>query len=153
MLIALAVTFVAMLPGLWLVDRYYAATFSRIVGRPSPIAAWWLLGAVAVSAIVPGGPLGPGQMAVPFLIGAAAAFWIAVRDWPLRAHHLLGCAAVAFGAAIQLMSLQSDSLPRAQAIAFFALGVAYVPVGLLDHRLLTSVMRKPNGEAGVVRQE
>jgi hypothetical protein len=152
-LIALIVTFIAMMPVLWLVDRYYTAKFGRTVGRPTPIAGWWLLGAMAVSATLTGKPLGPGQMASVFVIGAAAALWIAIRDWPLRAYHLLGCVSVAFGAAIQLLSLQSDFLPRAQAIAHLGLGLAYIPIGLLDHRLLTSVMRDRAGEPEVVRQE
>ncbi len=152
-LIALIVTFVAMLPCMWLVDRYYTGKFGRIVGRASPIAGWWLLGAMSLSAVLTGKPFGPGQVAGLFLIGAATALWIAIHDWPLRAYHLLGCAAVAFGAAIQLTSLQSDFLPRAQAIAFFALGLAYIPVGFLDHRLLTSVMRKADSEPGLLRQE
>ena len=153
-LIALIATFIAMWPVQWLLDRYYTAKFGRTVRRPSPIAGWWLLGAMAVLATLTGEPFGPGQiMIATFLIAAGAAFWIVVRDWPVRAHHLLGCAALVFGASVQLASLHSDALPRAQALSFLALGLAYIPVGLLDHRLLASVMRDRAGEPGVVTQE
>ena len=148
-LIGLIVTFVAMIPCMWLVDRYYTAKFGRIVGRVSPIARWWLLGAMTLSAMLTGNAFGPGQLVGLFVICAAAACWVTIRDWPLRVYHLLGFAAVAFGASIQVASLHSDSQPRAQAIAFLALALAYIPVGLLDHRLLTAVMRPRDAEAGL----
>lgn len=148
-LIAVIVAFSAMLPCQWLLNCYYTARFGRIVRPTSRVAGAWLIGSMAVALILTGEPFGPGQMAATFAIGAAGALWVAVRDWPLRAHHLLGCAAAAGGASIQFVALHSEFLPRAQATAFLIFGLTYIVVGLLDHRLLTSVVGPGDREAGL----
>ena len=148
-LIAVIITFTAMLPCQWLMNRYYTARFGRTVGPPSRVPALWFVVSMALALITTGKPLGSGQLAATFAVAAAGAFWVAVRDWPLRAYHLLGSAAAAFGASIQFVALNSESLPRAQATAFFVLGLAYIVAGLLDHRLLISVMRPRDREAGL----
>ena len=144
------VTFLAMFPLQWALDRYYEARFGRIVVGPvSRIAGLWLIAAMILTGIVTGSAFGPAQIAVTFAIAAAAALFIAIRDWPRRGYHLVGAAATAYGAAIQFAALSSPTLPRTQLIAFLVLGLTYVPIGLLDHRLLASVMRAQPDEAGL----
>lgn len=152
-LIAIIVTFAAMLPCQSLLTRYYAARFGRIVVQVSRRNGLWLLAAMAIALALSGKPFGPGQLAGVFLIGAAGASWIAIRDWPLRGYHLLGAVAAAFGASIQLMAVHAQSLPSAQATAFLVFGLAYIPIGFLDHRLLASVMRPEAGLKSCATEE
>jgi hypothetical protein len=73
---------------------------------------------------------------VAFAIGGASA-WVAVRDWPYRAHYLIG---VVTSASIVLASQQVDP-PRLLAIVVCATSAALMLEGLFDHVVATRYRR------------
>ena len=152
-LTALVLTFAAMIPSQWLLSRYYAARFGRIVVPPPRKQGIWLLAAMAIVLAITGYAFDSGQFAGPFMIGVGAALWIAIRDWPLRGYHLLGAVVTGVAAVLQLLAPDSDAMPRAQATSFLLVGLAYIPIGLLDHRLLASVMRTQQRNPALLQQE
>jgi hypothetical protein len=138
--LAIVVTLVMFVPCQLLLDRYYRSKFGTIVKPASRATGVWFGVAIGVTALITDKLTGSGPLTGALIIAVAQGLWIAIRDWPLRAHHLLGCLGAAGGVVIQFTAVHGN-LPRAQAIAFLVVGLAYIPVGLLDHRLLTSVMR------------
>ena len=141
-----SVTMIAVsFPGMWLADRYYAGRFGRVVRGERRDRSMWPLVTFTVGSSVLNNWLsvGPLTFAVAFL--APMALWIAIRDWPLRAHHFLA----AFAASVALWVVFTTPLaerPLAEALAMVIIGAVSIPVGVLDHRLLTRVMPKRSAE-------
>lgn len=142
----------AYLPGKWWLDRYYRHRFGRIVVSPLRTSrVLWLIPALVAIAIgskvFAVGPLGGACLVV-----SAESLWVAIRDWPSRGHYLIGGVAAALAGSVQFASHSSFlSFGHAEAVGVAIMGLSYIPLGLLDHRLLTSVMQ--GAEAGEVRQE
>jgi hypothetical protein len=147
--IALAVAFLVIVPCQRLIERRYESTFGRVTPAPSNRSSW-KSGAIGAGLFLTGMALKlpPLAAALPFV--ACFSLWIVIRDWPWRVHHLAGFGA-ALGATLLLTTPAAASAPDAStASALLLFGLAYVPVGLLDHRLLVSLMRGagPNAAAG-----
>jgi hypothetical protein len=141
LMIAIAIMFAIVLPSQWLLTRYYESRFGRIVPPFSGDHGLWISVGTALAVTITDKMTGAGALAGGGAIAAGAALWIVIRDWPLRSYHLLGGAACAVGVSLQFLAANSTALPRAQATAFVIVGLAYILVGVLDHRLLTSVLR------------
>ncbi len=126
------------------VRHYYDSTFGRVSPNRSnhgPLSGW--SGAALGFLMVLSGlaaKLPPSAAGLPFIAGLS--LWIVIRDWPFRTYHLVGFAAALSGTFL-LMTPAAAAAPDASvAAAFLLLGVACVPVGFFDHRLLVSVMRE-----------
>lgn len=142
--IALAIAFLLAVPLTHLSRRYYAAT----LGRVSPNAFRLSLVQVVAMALAMGvldRVLSVPAPANALPIAAAGALWIAIRDWPFRFYHLAGCLAALGAFALQIMPNTGLSADVALAAGFGVVGLVYVPIGLLDHRLLVSSMRTHAG--------
>ena len=124
------------LPGYWALGRYYANRFGRLVVPPSQSRRWLVptLAAVTVT-----GQLGGGPLAGAFLVAAVSSLWTAIRDWPARGYYVVGGITGALAAAVQFASL--PGVGSHMALGCGLIGLGYIPLGLLDHRLLASVMR------------
>jgi hypothetical protein len=142
---------VAYLPGKWWLDRYYRTRFGQIVVSPLR-ASRLLLIPVLLAISLTDDVLGGGPLGGAFLVVAAGSLWTAIRDWPARGHHLIGCVAGALAAALQFPS-ESTAFAKPQALGVAIIGLSYIPIGLLDHRLLTSVLRRPAAEPGLTCSE
>lgn len=136
--------FVLLLPGMWMLDRYYARTFGRM--RPPHHARRF--GTVVFIASIVGQALGLG-MVLFFLAFAALELWIALRDWPFRRHMLMGALTALAASGLLWGSGAPDGI-EPTLWAFLLFGTGMVPVGILDHWLLSSVL-KPAGRAGAAR--
>lgn len=146
--IALAAAFAVIVPCQRLLNQYYGSTFGRVTSAPSNNSSW--KGAATGAGMVLIGmalKLPPPAAALPFVV--CFSLWIVIRDWPFRVHHLAGSGA-ALSATLLLMTPAAVAAPDAStAAALLLFGVAYVPVGLLDHRLLVSLMHgAPHAAAG-----
>lgn len=127
------------LPGSRMLDRYYRSRFGRIVVPRSSTSKAWIvlaLAAIAISSKLSGFY----PLAGAFLVVGAESLWTAIRDWPTRWHHVVGGIAGALAAAVQFTA--PPGLGPALALGCAIIGLAYIPIGLLDHRLLVSVMRR-----------
>ena len=149
LLTTMLIAFGVMAAGVYLAGCYYTVRFGRIV-REERSADLWL--PVTLSIVMTAGnnvfSLGPLPMPVAF--NAGWALWIAIRDWPFRPHYLLGtaaCAATLIG--VLTIPRFRPHRPVDDALAIMFIGLVYVVIGLLDHRLLTSVMRSQHAEAGL----
>jgi hypothetical protein len=73
---------------------------------------------------------------------ALASIWLAIRDWPWRAHYLGAAAAVAIGfiASAPVTGVLEPGMTLA--MIFLLLGASMVPIGLLDHLLLVRLVRE-----------
>lgn len=144
-LIAMLLSFVLIVPGVWSLNRYYATKFGRQVWSPPQhpsriqlvflayfVVAWTLN---ARFEAIPAG--------VPTVTTVAfASIWLAVRDWPWRAHYLLAPAAVGIGfiASAPMMGILEPGMTVS--MLFLLLGASMVPIGLLDHLLLVRLMKE-----------
>ena len=151
LLAAFAIVVVAYLPGKWWLDRYYASRFGRIVVSPLRTSKLWVLPACAALALA-NRVFGVGPLAGASLIVSGEALWIAVRDWPARGHYLIGCLAGALAASVQFAP-HSAFFGKPQALGIAILGLSYIPLGLLDHWLLTSVMRSQTEDPELVKHD
>lgn len=117
--------------GLHRIDGYYLARFGRVQQQTQ-----WSARLVIVSSVATAVGLQAGLGLVPFFVWhAARSLWVALRDAPYSAHHVLGTIA---GATASVLAL-SGGVPgsdRAAVIGLVVLGLGLIPVGLLDHRLL-----------------
>ena len=141
--IALAIAFALMLPGERVIRRYYARTFGRVSPNDSH-SAFVRAGAIGVGLVVLdvfGVPL-PASV---FLISAAGALWTGFRDWPFRGYHLGAAAACLCAFPLQTIPEAGIEPDLAAAAGFLVIGIVYVPIGFLDHRLLVSAMRLQAG--------
>ena len=142
-MVALVVSFLPVIPGVWALNRYYAATFGRQVAAPAP---WWhrlamipLFGVMTfLNARFPEIPAGGPTL---FVVAVTSA-WVAIRDWPWRAYYILATAAVAltFAASASVTGV----LPAGQTLGamFLAVGISMVPIGLLDHFMLVRLVKE-----------
>lgn len=122
--------------------RHYRRRYGRTTVSPSRAAmGWFALALVAVITVVDS-RFRTGPFAGLLVVGAVSALWIVVRDFPKRAYHLFAVAGSALGAMLMFMASGTPQLGRAQALGMFVFGLAYIPIGLLDHRLLASTMRR-----------
>jgi len=138
--IALAIAFLLTLPTTHLIRRYYAATLGRVSPRAYRVPLV-LLGVIAVAIGVTDQVLGVPAPANALPIAAAGALWIAIRDRPFRLYHLGGCVGALGAFALQIAPNTGLASDVALAAGFGLVGLAYVPIGLLDHRLLVSSIR------------
>lgn len=142
-MVALVVSFIPVIPGVWLLNRYYATTFGRQAPSTPPAHLQWvplvfMTLAMVVNAAIPSMP-----SAAPTAITAALiSVWLVVRDWPHRAHYLMVTAAVGIGIAVSASG--AGLLPPHLTLGtlFVLLGLSFVPVGLLDHLLLVRLMKE-----------
>jgi hypothetical protein len=158
-MIAVLASFALIVPGVWSLNRYYATRFGRQVSSPRirqnpwpTLIIWWVYFAVAwtLNFRFPEIPAGvPTAATVAF-----ASIWLAIRDWPWRAHYLFAAAAVAIGftASAPVTGVLEPGMTLA--MVFLLLGASMVPIGLLDHLLLVRLVkevREPQ-EASVASQ-
>ena len=143
-LIAMLTSFGLMIPGEWWLHRYYARTFGRQVSKPRnrvPVIAFVLIYfavGVYLDRRFPEIPAGAPTAATVML----ASVWVAIRDWRWRAHYL--CAPVAvittFGANVFGAEVVDPGMTLATTL--LAMGLSFVPIGLLDHRLLVKLLHE-----------
>ena len=144
-MIALLVSFVLIAPGVWSLKRYYATTFGRQVAGPRrkpwpTLLIWWAYFAVAWTLNAQFEAIPAGAPAVATV--AFASVWMAIRDWPWRAHYLLAPAAVTVGfiASAPITGVLQPGMTLA--MISLLLGASMVPIGLLDHLLLVKLMKE-----------
>ena len=147
---ALVVSFVPVVPGVWWLNRYYAATFGRQVFTPKPFVrpALFLLAYTAVgmvlNATIPAIPAGAPTVAVVALVSV----WVALRDWPWRAYYLLVPAALALAFTVTASGGGALDPGLTLSVLFVTLGVSMAAVGLLDHLLLVKLTQQSRALAG-----
>ena len=88
------------------------------------------------------------RVALVMVLLAGLPAWIAVRDWPYRAHWLLPLAAgVVLALGFATVSTPAQSFAWLSD-AYFAGGVSLALAGLLDHTLLLKTLQAgPSGQA------
>ena len=141
-LIALATSVVLMGPGMWWLNRYYAATFGRQVWKPGRFT-WLFLPAYFVvasllHASIPSIPAGAPTAAIVVV----ASVWVAIRDWPWRAYYLAAPVAVAIAFSFTASGGGVLNPYLTLAVLFLAIGACFVPIGMLDHILLVKLMNE-----------
>jgi hypothetical protein len=144
-LVALVVSFVPVIPGVFLLNRYYATTFGRQVGTPPEhlryLPLFWFLYfglSVILNAAIPSIPAG----APTAVTAALLSVWVAIRDWPHRAHYLVVTVAVAIGFTVSASGAGLLPANLTLGTIFVLLGVSFVPVGVLDHLLLVRLIKE-----------
>ena len=144
-MVALAASFVPVVPGVWLLNRYYATNFGLQVGSPPKhprylnlFFVFYFLLSLLLNAAIPSIPAG----APTALTAALISVWVAIRDWPHRAHYLVVTAAVVIGFAVSASG--AGLLPANLTVGtiFVLLGASFVLVGVVDHLLLVKLMKE-----------
>ena len=141
-MITLAASFVLMAPGIWWLNRYYAATFGRQVWKPGRFT-WLFLPAYFVvasvlNAAIPSIPAGAPTAATVVVVSV----WVAIRDWPWRAYYLAAPVAVAMAFTVTASGGGVIDPHLTLAVMFLTIGAAFVPIGMLDHMLLVKLMKE-----------
>jgi hypothetical protein len=141
-LIALGMSSVLMLTGMWWLNRYYAATFGRQVWKPGRFT-WLFLPVYFVVATllhvsIPSIPAGAPTAAMVVL----ASVWVAIRDWPWRAYYLAAPVAVVIAFRFTASGGGVIEPQLTLAVLFLTIGASFVPVGMLDHVLLVKLMKE-----------
>ena len=149
-LVALAVSFVPVVPGMLWLNRYYTSTFGRQVSVPPP--RWRLLAVIPVwvfmaflNARFPSIPAG----APTLFVVAVASAWIAIRDWPWRGYYFVATATVALTFAASASGAGVLSSGGTLGPMFLAVGVSMVPIGLSDHFLLVRLVKEARASQSV----
>jgi hypothetical protein len=141
-MVALAVSFVLMAPGVWWLNRYYAATFGRQVWKPGRFTRWFLpayfVVASLLNASIPEIPAGAPTVATVVVVSV----WVAMRNWPWRAYYLAAPVAVAIAFRFTASGGGVSNPHMTLAILFLTIGVSFVPIGMLDHMLLVKLMKE-----------
>lgn len=135
-LIAIAVASLVMLPGERWLARYYATTFGRQVStlrHHRTMAIFFVCGLLSPW-------LEPLRMSAA-IVGAVS-LWVAVRDWPWRAYYLGPAAAMAVAFTAHVLGGRTIDPGVLLATTFLLMGMSFVPVGVLDHRLLVRLMEE-----------
>lgn len=147
-MIALLLSFVPVLPGVWWLNRYYTSTFGSQVSSPTP--RWWRLAMIPLfwfmmylNARFPSIPAGAPTLTVV----AVASAWIGIRDWPWRGYYFVATAAVAFTFAASASGAGALGPGRTLGAMFIAVGVSMVPIGLLDHFTLVRLVKESRPDA------
>jgi hypothetical protein len=115
----------------------YYATFGRVTIVDVPWQALVVTGAQGLAIFIDRSP---------FLVVLSAlsvvSLIVAIRDWPLRRYYLFGVAGCSMAALLQLtpeaLSAPHVVIPGSLAIA----SLAFIPIGLLDHQLLATTMKR-----------
>lgn len=123
---------------------HYANHFGRAGGGVRlPVANWSLVAILGVPVLADlhvGVPV-PARMAFVFLVTGAYPLWIAVRDWPYRAHWVLPALVGALSAgALGSFAMQRPTAAW-QGIVSVSFAMALTIAGLLDHLLLAKTLR------------
>jgi hypothetical protein len=143
-LVGFAVAFVLMLPGQWWAHRYYAQTVGRQVRQPRNLLPTVILFTTyfAVATFIdkryPELPAGTPTAAFVVLMSLI----VALRDWPWRAHYAGVAAAVSFAYGSNVVGVDVIDRGMTLAMTMFVAGLAMVPAGLLDHRLLMKLIEQ-----------
>lgn len=149
--LALLAAFAVYLVAHFFLVRYYRSRYGRIAAPLSRAASGWF--AVVLMAVITilDNTFRTGPFAGLLVVGAVSALWVVVRDFPMRSYYLLGVVGSSLGATLMLIAAGTPQLGRAQALGMFVFALAYIPIGLLDHWLLTSIMRAPDVERGLAK--
>ncbi len=136
--LAVAALLALAIPGDRVLSRYYNSRFGRLVperGRTSGLM--FVLIVVVLSVMNNAFDVGLLTAALPIVAGSS--LWIVLRDWPIRAHYLLGTlgASAALGPQFMTPPLERSV---ADALGMVVLGATYVPIGLLDHWILVRTL-------------
>jgi hypothetical protein len=83
-------------------------------------------------------------------VASALALWVAARDWPFRGYYLLAPMAVGLAFAAITAGIGGLDPSRTLAVTYLALGLAMVPIGLLDHRLLVTLVNEARSAGAAV---
>ena len=126
-------------PGVWLAERYYVRRFGRVVQDARHDWTTWRVVAFSASSSLLNNWLGVGPMTFALTIVGPLSLWVAIRDWPLRWYYVLSTMVCA-GAFWLVIGTAPEGRPMAEALAMILLGIVSIPIGWLDHRLLTAVM-------------
>jgi MFS family permease len=110
-------------------NSYYSRRFG-VVEQPVGLMSALFGLALVIALIVSWGSGSPHPVLAVF---AGAHLWIAVRDFPSRTHHLLGCLAAAAVLTTESFPHLVDLHPTLSLTLYPA---SIVPIGLLDHRML-----------------
>jgi hypothetical protein len=122
-------------------DRYYATRFGRVGPQFNywPVFLWMMQGPMAAPILSDmGAPATIAKTLVLILIAARPA-WIAIRDFPFRAHWLV-VAIVGILHAAQLPPTRPAIFAWEMRV-FFAVGLAWAFAGLCDHVILVRTLR------------
>jgi hypothetical protein len=143
-MIALAASFLLMVPGQWWASRYYATTVGRQVASRR---SWWpkfafvsayLLVATFLNWQFPEIPAGAPTAGTVVLMS----LFVAIRDWPWRAHYAVVAAVVATAFSMNVIGVDVIDRGMTLTMTFFVTGLAFIPAGLLDHRLLMKLIEE-----------
>jgi hypothetical protein len=142
-LVALVLSFVPVVPGMFWLDRYYTSTFGRQVSAPAP--KWPALAMIPVflfmaylNARIPSIPAGAPTLSVV----AVASAWVAIRDWPWRGYYFIATAAVTLSFAASASGAGVLGAGQTVGAMFIAVGVSMVVIGLLDHFMLVRLVKE-----------
>jgi hypothetical protein len=130
---------------LWL-DRYYARVFGRL--QPTRAArrfAVWIVPGTLIALMWLHPLVGAPPYSLYFLGWGAFGCWIAWRDWPLRAHHLLDAAA---GLVAGIVQWQVGDPITGFLWGLVLIGTAGAVTGMKDHQLLHDILRPGGAELG-----
>jgi hypothetical protein len=148
-LVALVVSTLVMLPGDRALGRYYDVTFGRQVPHPrDPRRTVLVTGSLGFFGSL--FRLDPLWLCV-YIVGAYS-LWIAIRDWPLRGYYLGATAAVAIGGIARMATAGVADPDFTRAMSFLLVGVAFVPIGFLDHHLLVTLIRESREAASAAAE-
>lgn len=126
--------------------HYYATRFGRIT---SDGFSWTWVAVASIVAASMAVVLGFASAAWIFATLAGTHAWIVVRDFPHRMHHLFAAVAGGGGAALVYAN---PSAPDVLWLAVAIHGAAVIPVGLMDHRLLSSVLGGASTQSVVIAE-
>ena len=135
--IALLGSSLLVMAGTWRLKRYYDATFGR--QQPSPPARLQTFGVLVTFSCLAAW-LAP--LAATAAIIGIGSLWVVIRDWPWRAYYLAATAAVVVSVIASVSTGASFATGQAMALTYILFGVSFVPIGLLDHRLLVKLMEE-----------
>lgn len=127
------------------VSRYYESTYGRLSPKRAPSVYAGFAGGIAIvtGLFAIDKMFGVPPPASSLVFAAPAALWVVVRDWPFRWHHLAAAVAGVCAFVLQTTPQAAAAPDMAVAAGFLLIGVVYVPIGFLDHRLLAAAMRGP----------
>lgn len=141
-MVALAASAVLMAPGVWWLNRYYATTFGRQVWKPGRLTRWFLpayfVMAWLLNASIPSIPAGTPTVVTVLVVS----MWVAIRDWPWRAYYLAAAVAVAIVFSFTASGGGILAPHLTLAMLFLAVGISFVPIGMLDHLLLVKLVKE-----------
>jgi hypothetical protein len=141
--IAFGVAFVLMVLGMIWADRFYSQAFGRVhQTRPDGTRLGFAFGiGFAVLMLLERYFIGEKTMVSVFVVNVAVFASSAVREWPWMRHHLFGAATGVLAIVLQLTTDNAANLPDAIAAGFVLQGAVCIPLGFMDHQLLSASMR------------